>query len=148
MDPPEQTNTLPLQVAALAELIVTLELTAVIAALNPDIVELIVDDPFMAPLKVTSSNVFAPAVAKAAMETFKKVFGKNKTMGLYSGDKRELDCDFIFSTIQTISKFTHLENFTKDHFDYIIIDEKGEIIKLGSSERLINSTEVLDFIKQ
>jgi hypothetical protein len=34
-----------------------------------------------------------------------------------------------------------------DYPYYIIIDEKGEIIKLGSSERLINSTEVLDFIK-
>ena len=44
-------------------------------------------------------------------------------MGLYSGEKRDLDCDFVFSTIQTISKSTHLENFPKDHFDYIIIDE-------------------------
>ena len=44
-------------------------------------------------------------------------------MGLYSGDKRELDCDFVFSTIQTISKSTHLEKFSKHHFDYIIIDE-------------------------
>lgn len=37
--------------------------------------------------------------------------------------KRELDCDFIFSTIQTISKAEHLGSFKKDHFDYIIIDE-------------------------
>ncbi|WP_445720044.1 DUF3427 domain-containing protein [Flavobacterium sp.] len=62
-------------------------------------------------------------IAKNSLKTFRKVFGNNKTMGLYSGDKRELDCDFVFSTIQTISKFKHLENFTKDHFDYIIIDE-------------------------
>lgn len=34
-----------------------------------------------------------------------------------------------------------------DYPYYIIIDENGEIIKLGSSERLINSTEVLNFIK-
>jgi superfamily II DNA or RNA helicase len=33
-------------------------------------------------------------------------------MGLYSGEKRELECDFVFSTIQTISK-SHLENFQK-----------------------------------
>jgi superfamily II DNA or RNA helicase/HKD family nuclease len=62
-------------------------------------------------------------IAKDSLKTFKKVFGKNKTMGLYSGEKRDLDCDFVFSTIQTISKLTHLENFSKDHFDYIIIDE-------------------------
>jgi superfamily II DNA or RNA helicase/HKD family nuclease len=62
-------------------------------------------------------------IAKNSLKTFKKVFGNDKSMGLYSGDKRELDCDFVFSTIQTISKSTHLENFSKDHFDYIIIDE-------------------------
>ena len=62
-------------------------------------------------------------IAKNSLKTFKKVFGNNKSMGLYSGDKRELDCDFVFSTIQTISKSTHLENFSKEHFDYIIIDE-------------------------
>ncbi|RVT80010.1 DUF3427 domain-containing protein [Flavobacterium sufflavum] len=62
-------------------------------------------------------------IAKNSLKTFQKVFGKEKTMGLYSGEKRELDCDFVFSTIQTISKSTHLENFSKNHFDYIIIDE-------------------------
>ena len=62
-------------------------------------------------------------IAKDSLNTFQKVFGKSKTMGLYSGQKRELDCDFVFSTIQTISRSSHLENFPKDHFDYIIIDE-------------------------
>jgi superfamily II DNA or RNA helicase/HKD family nuclease len=62
-------------------------------------------------------------IAKDSLKTFQKVFGKNKTMGLFSGEKRELECDFVFSTIQTISKSAHLENFSKDHFDYIIIDE-------------------------
>jgi len=62
-------------------------------------------------------------IAKDSLKTFQKVFGKTRTMGLYSGEKRDLDCDFVFSTIQTISKPNHLENFAKDHFDYIIIDE-------------------------
>ena len=62
-------------------------------------------------------------IAKDSLNTFRNVFGPDKTMGLYSGEKRELDCDFVFSTIQTISKSNHLENFSKDHFDYIIIDE-------------------------
>lgn len=62
-------------------------------------------------------------IAKDSLNTFRSVFGQDKTMGLYSGEKRELDCDFVFSTIQTISKSTHLENFSKNHFDYIIIDE-------------------------
>jgi superfamily II DNA or RNA helicase/HKD family nuclease len=62
-------------------------------------------------------------IAENSLKTFQKVFGNTKTMGLYSGDKRDLNCDFIFSTIQTISKSTHLENFSKEYFDYIIIDE-------------------------
>ncbi|WP_417620085.1 DUF3427 domain-containing protein [Oceanihabitans sediminis] len=62
-------------------------------------------------------------IAKKAMETFQIIFGKSKTMGLYSGQTRELNKDFIFSTIQTISRSNHLENFEKDYFDYIIIDE-------------------------
>jgi len=62
-------------------------------------------------------------IAKDSLDTFKEIFGKDKTMGLYSGNQRDLNCDFVFSTIQTISKTNHLDNFSKDHFDYIIIDE-------------------------
>lgn len=62
-------------------------------------------------------------IAQAAMETFIRVFGIQKEMGFYSGVRKELDKDFIFSTIQTISKDSHLSNFDPTHFDYIIIDE-------------------------
>jgi len=62
-------------------------------------------------------------IAKDSLNTFQSVFGLDRTMGLYSGEERELECDFVFSTIQTISKTKHLENFSKNHFDYIIIDE-------------------------
>ena len=62
-------------------------------------------------------------IAKDSLSTFQNVFGNDKSMGLYSGNQRDLDCEFVFSTIQTISKANHLNNFPKDHFDYIIIDE-------------------------
>lgn len=62
-------------------------------------------------------------IAKDAMKTFQKVFGNTRRMGLFSGNIKDLDCDFIFSTIQTISKLNHLEQFQKGYFDYIIIDE-------------------------
>jgi superfamily II DNA or RNA helicase/HKD family nuclease/SOS-response transcriptional repressor LexA len=62
-------------------------------------------------------------IAKKSMESFKKIFRDEKTMGLYSGNIRELENDFIFCTVQTISKQAHLNQFKKDHFDYIIIDE-------------------------
>lgn len=62
-------------------------------------------------------------IAKAAMKSYQTVFGDGKSMGMYSGNRKELDKDFIFSTIQTISKDAHLERFPVDHFDYIVIDE-------------------------
>lgn len=62
-------------------------------------------------------------IAKKAMKSFQSVFGNTKTMGLYSGNKRELERDFIFSTVQTISRPNHLEQFNTGYFDYIIFDE-------------------------
>lgn len=79
-------------------------------------------------------------IAKNSLKTFQKVFGVEKSMGLFSGDKRQLDCDFVFSTIQTISKLAHLENFQKDHFDYIIIDESHRS-KAKSYTRLLSYFE-------
>jgi superfamily II DNA or RNA helicase/HKD family nuclease len=63
------------------------------------------------------------SIAKKSLETFKSIYGNSKSMGVYSGNIREFEKDFIFSTIQTISKDAHIRKFPKDHFDYIIIDE-------------------------
>jgi len=79
-------------------------------------------------------------IVKSSLKTFKNVFGEERTMGIYSGELRELECDFVFSTIQTISKTSHLENFAKDHFDYIIIDETHRS-GADSYLRLINHFE-------
>lgn len=62
-------------------------------------------------------------IAKAAMKTFLTVFGKSKTMGLFSGTLRAPEKDFIFTTVQTISKIDNLKQFDINHFDYIVIDE-------------------------
>ncbi|MDC0145123.1 DEAD/DEAH box helicase [bacterium] len=62
-------------------------------------------------------------IANAAMSTFKAVFGNSVSMGVYSGSKRDIDSEYIFSTVQTISRSNHLERFSRNHFDYIVIDE-------------------------
>ena len=62
-------------------------------------------------------------IANKAMETFKSIFGNSRTMGVFSGSRKELSADFLFSTVQTISKQSNLELFEKKHFDYIVIDE-------------------------
>lgn len=62
-------------------------------------------------------------IIKAAIKTFKEVFGTTKTYGTYSGNIKELDNDFIFSTIQTLSIQQNLEQFNPELFEYIVIDE-------------------------
>jgi len=79
-------------------------------------------------------------IANEAMKTFKNIFGKEKSMGLYSGQKRELDKDFLFSTVQTISKQEHLNQFDKELFDYIIIDESHRS-GANSYQRLVSYFE-------
>ncbi len=62
-------------------------------------------------------------ITKAAMKTFKAIFGDSKSMGFYTGNEKDLSADFIFSTVQTISKQEYLNQFDKNYFDYIVIDE-------------------------
>ena len=63
-------------------------------------------------------------IAKKAMSEFRKVFGQTKTMGIYSaGDSLNEKADFIFCTVQTINTDRHLQKFSPNEFDYIIIDE-------------------------
>lgn len=62
-------------------------------------------------------------IAEAAMQTFKKVIGPQKTCGLYSGIHQEATADFVFTTIQTLSRESHLHQFDPHDFDYIIVDE-------------------------
>jgi superfamily II DNA or RNA helicase len=62
-------------------------------------------------------------IAKASMESFQKVFESSKTFGLYSGSSKNKSAEYLFTTIQTISRDDHLLSFDKSAFDYIVIDE-------------------------
>jgi len=62
-------------------------------------------------------------IAKAALDSFEQIFRNERTMGLYSGESKQIACEFIFCTIQTLSRPENLNQFKQDHFDYIIIDE-------------------------
>lgn len=62
-------------------------------------------------------------IAKQAMKSYKKIFGKNKTFGLISGSKREMNADFVFSTMQMMSKSEIHKKYNKDYFDVIVLDE-------------------------
>jgi len=62
-------------------------------------------------------------IAEEAKNTFETLLGDDIKMGIYSGSDRDIDADYIFCTVQTISKQEHLDKFNPEHFDYIVIDE-------------------------
>lgn len=67
--------------------------------------------------------VHRETVTRAAMQTFKMVFGQTRTYGVFAGGEREISCDFVFTTVQTLSRKSNLEEFSATDFDYIVIDE-------------------------
>lgn len=62
-------------------------------------------------------------IIESAIITYEKVFGNTITIGKFSGNEKEVEKDFIFTTIQTISLQKNLNKFKPDQFDYIVIDE-------------------------
>ncbi|MDO5849453.1 MAG: DEAD/DEAH box helicase [Methanobrevibacter sp.] len=62
-------------------------------------------------------------IAIQALNTFRNVFGNERTMCLLSGNSKDCDGDFIFATIQTMSKEYVYREFDPEEFDYIVIDE-------------------------
>lgn len=62
-------------------------------------------------------------IAKQAIRSYKKVFGKTKRFGLLSGTHKEYDADYLFSTMQMMAKPEVMSRFARDKFDTIIIDE-------------------------
>lgn len=51
-------------------------------------------------------------------------------MGMVTGKYQDYDADFVFATIQTLSKTDILSQYNKEHWDLIIIDDY-EIIDLS-----------------
>ena len=61
-------------------------------------------------------------ILNQAEETYVRIRSDLK-VGRYNGKARELNVDIMFASIQTLGKTQHLEQFAKDHFDYIVVDE-------------------------
>ena len=61
------------------------------------------------------------SILMKSFETFQRVFGSDRTYGLYNADYKEFTADFVFSTNVTMAN--SLELFDKHTWDYIIIDE-------------------------
>ena len=66
-------------------------------------------------------------IAKQALQSYKNVFKDTKTFGLLSGNSKDTDVDYLFATMQTMSKKEVYSSFAPDIFDTIIIDEAHRI---------------------
>lgn len=62
-------------------------------------------------------------VLKQSIASYKRVLGRTKTYGLLSGSSHDTDADYLFATMQTLSRDDYLNRFSTDEFDVIVIDE-------------------------
>ncbi|MDC0275790.1 DUF3427 domain-containing protein [Verrucomicrobiales bacterium] len=76
-------------------------------------------------------------VTRAALDTFRRVFGEERSYGIFVGGVHEGDADFVFSTVQTLSRPERLASFSPDDFDYIVVDESHRV-GASSYERFLN----------
>ena len=61
-------------------------------------------------------------ILKKARDTFDKLLkGRNIKTGLFTGNEKDHSADYLFATIQTMSRY--YGDFGQDYFDYIIVDE-------------------------
>lgn len=72
-------------------------------------------------------------ILKKAKETFEKLLkNRNIKTGLFTGNAKDRDANYLFATIQTMNRY--YEDFDKNYFDYIIIDEAHH----GASDSYLN----------
>lgn len=62
-------------------------------------------------------------LARQTKKSYQKVFGKNVSMGLVGAGYSDYDADYIFATVQTLNRDSHLRQYAPDDFDCIILDE-------------------------
>lgn len=64
-------------------------------------------------------------ILRDAKKTFETVYKNSKTYGFFNGYKKEVAKDITFATVTTLSKDEYLTDdyFSKENFDYIVIDE-------------------------
>ena len=70
--------------------------------------------------------VHRDVILKDAQKTFVSVFGTQKTYGMFTGSKTELENDFIFASTAMLTR--HLSDFSPNEFDYIVYDEVHHIV--------------------
>ena len=57
-----------------------------------------------------------------AENTFQRIH-PHKRVGRYTGKQKDANVDLLFASVQTLGKQRHLDNFSSQYFDYIVVDE-------------------------
>ncbi len=57
-----------------------------------------------------------------AAETYLRIKPDSR-VGFYMGKQRDRTVDILCASVQTLGKETHLERFSPQHFDYVVVDE-------------------------
>ncbi|MCR8985795.1 DUF3427 domain-containing protein [Brevibacillus laterosporus] len=58
-----------------------------------------------------------------AKKTFAAVLGSEEQIGKVTGQEKEWDKPYLFSTVQTLHREDSLKRFNRAYFDYIVVDE-------------------------
>lgn len=66
-------------------------------------------------------------LARQTKKSYEKVFSKTVSMGLVGSGYHDYDSDYVFATVQTLSRDDHLLQYSKDTFDCIILDEAHHV---------------------
>lgn len=79
-------------------------------------------------------------IAKQLQKSFEKVLGSKIKTGLVSGlggKDEDYAADYVFATVQTLSKKENLERFSRNYFECIVYDECHHITA-GSYKKLLD----------
>lgn len=79
-------------------------------------------------------------ILKQAEDSFKNVLGEQIKTGFLTGNFKDIEADYLFSTTNMMSKKEVRERFEANYFDYIIIDETH---KAGARSYL----DIIDYYK-
>lgn len=61
-------------------------------------------------------------ILNQAAETFVRI-RPGLRVGFYMGQARDAEVDVLCASVQTLSRSAHLERFSPQHFDYVVVDE-------------------------
>jgi superfamily II DNA or RNA helicase/diadenosine tetraphosphate (Ap4A) HIT family hydrolase len=61
-------------------------------------------------------------ILNQAMRTFRRI-RPDASLGIYAGGTYDRHTDVLFASIQTLGRQNHLNQFLRDHFDYLVVDE-------------------------